>query len=107
MVKDNQKLKDIDWDKWKREMDVVLESKAEEWFIFGYGRVSKEDVWNCFMAKLPRIDVPSEIRFHWITAQLFHLKANDYMNWLTLQAYKAPNLFSDGEPLKLSGTLKE
>ncbi|MBU9712512.1 post-transcriptional regulator [Evansella tamaricis] len=90
---------EVKWEDWKREVDIVLQSKAEEWHIFGYGRVSKDDVWDCFIAKLPRLDVPDRIRYHWIVAQLFHLQANDYMNWLTLQAYKGPNLFSEGDPL--------
>ncbi|MFA9557182.1 post-transcriptional regulator [Evansella sp. AB-rgal1] len=86
------------WLVWKNKVDIVLTSKAEEWKLFGYN-VTKEDVWGCFMSKLPRIDIPETIRYHWLVAELFHMKVNDYMNWLTLQAYRGPNWFDSEEPV--------
>ena len=84
---------------WKIKVEPVLESKADEWRMLGYERASKEDVWNIFIARLPRIEVPERIRFHWIVAEIFHLKTHDYMNWLTISAYKAPNWFENEEPV--------
>ncbi|SDY47626.1 Post-transcriptional regulator [Evansella caseinilytica] len=87
------------WKTWETEMEVVLLSKAEEWQLLGYDQVTKEDVWQCFLSKLPRLDVPDPVRPHWLAAELFHMKANDYMNWLTLQAYKGPNWFEDDKAI--------
>ncbi|UTR09265.1 post-transcriptional regulator [Evansella sp. LMS18] len=84
---------------WKEEIEPVLNSKAEELQMLGYENVSPEDVWECFTAKLPRIEVPEEVRPHWIVAEVFRLRAHDYMNWLTVAAYKGPDWFKDDEPV--------
>lgn len=88
-----------EWEEWKREMDPILVSKVEEWRLYGYEKVTKDDLWECFKAKLPRLEVPVPMRPSWLVAELFILKVNDYMNWLTLQAYKGPDLFEDDEPI--------
>lgn len=89
------------WEKWKLEVEPVLVSKVEEWHLLGYKRATIDDVWDCFKAKLPRIEVPETITLSWLVGEIFHLKANDYMNWLTLQSYKAPSLFKDDGPIDL------
>lgn len=88
-----------DFSSWKTELEPVIRSKAEEWQLLGYETVSKEDVWKCFLEKMKKKDVPETIRLYWITAELFNLKVNDYMNALTVQAYKGPNWFHDEEPI--------
>ncbi|MDQ0254253.1 hypothetical protein J2S74_001628 [Evansella vedderi] len=95
------------WDNWKAQLEPVLKSKAEEWQMLGYDRVTEDDVWACFLAKRSRMDIPDPVLTHWIVGELFRLKANDYMNWLTVEAYKGPNWFDKEEPLDLSQDLSQ
>ena len=41
---------------WREEVDVVLESKREEFALLGYPKATKEDIWNCVMEKLKKKD---------------------------------------------------
>lgn len=90
-----------EWDVWKKKVQPVLISKMEEFHLLGYTQATTDDVWECFMAKLPRLDVPESISISWLVNELFMLKTNDYMNWLTLQAYKGPDLLKGDEPIDL------
>lgn len=86
------------WSYWKIKLEPVIKSKVEEWHIFGYDKVTEKDVWDCFITKLEKNKQrPEKIRSHWMVAQLFHLKVNDYMTFLTIQAYKGPEWFNHDE----------
>ncbi|RKL68565.1 hypothetical protein CR203_00485 [Salipaludibacillus neizhouensis] len=91
------------WGYWKLKLEPVIESKAEEWHILGYDRVTEKEVWECFLTKLEKNkERPEPVRSHWMVAELFHLKANDYMTWLTIEAYKGPEWFENEEPIDFS-----
>ncbi|UCZ54358.1 post-transcriptional regulator [Bacillus shivajii] len=90
-----------DFSNWKAEVEPVIQSKAEEWNLLGYHRVSKEDVWKCFLEKVKKMEVPDQVRPHWVVSVIFSLKVNDYMNYLTIEAYKGPSWFNDEEPIRL------
>lgn len=91
------------WSYWKMKLEPVIESKVEEWHMLGYEKVTADDVWDCFLTKMSRNkDRPEKIRSYWITAELFSLKATDYMNFLTVEAYKGPEWFDGDEPLDFS-----
>lgn len=91
-----------EWEGWKTKLGPVIKSKAEEWQLLGYERVTEEDVWNCFMAKSPRLEIPEQVQTHWLVQELFRLKANDYMNWLTMEAYKGPSWFNKEKEMEFS-----
>ncbi|MDG5786443.1 post-transcriptional regulator [Evansella sp. AB-P1] len=97
------------WEEWKKEVDTILDSKVEEWKLLGYEKVKKEEIWDCFMKKLPRLDAPEPMRLYWVVSELFHLKVNDYMNWLTLEAYQGPSWFDneDAVSFRLDSFKKE
>ncbi|MCE7793759.1 post-transcriptional regulator [Salipaludibacillus sp. CUR1] len=88
------------WSYWKIKLEPIIQSKVEEWHMLGYENVTEKDVWECFIAKMEKNkDKPDKIRTHWIAAELFRLKANDYMNLLTIEAYKGPDWFDRDEPV--------
>lgn len=92
------------WDDWREKLSLVIESKVEEWKMYGHESVTEEDVWNSFKEKLKRHkDIPEDIRIHWVTAQLFSLSANDYMTQLTVSAYRGEDWFSSEGPFDLEG----
>ncbi|MBM7097821.1 post-transcriptional regulator [Bacillus sp. H-16] len=85
------------FDEWKGELMPALESKAEEWQFLGYEKVTVEDVWQCVTVKwqkdIKRGDLEEPFRVHRLIGDVFSLKSSEYMNFLTIEAYKAPNYF--------------
>lgn len=75
---------------WKEHVYPVLVSKAEEFQLLGYDSVTPEDIWDCTMAKLKR--KKREYMLHQLVNEIFKLSANEYMNWLTVQAVTASDL---------------
>lgn len=69
---------------WKEHVYPVLISKAEEFQLLGYDSVKPENIWNCALAKLKR--KKKEYMLHQLVNEIFKLSANEYMNWLTIQA---------------------
>ncbi|SDN46220.1 post-transcriptional regulator [Alkalicoccus daliensis] len=83
------------WEAWRGKLAPVITSKAEEWVIYGHDQVTEEDVWNTFIEKMRRKkDIPSNLRLHWVVAELFAVSANDYMTQLTVSAYRSDDWFS-------------
>ncbi|WP_096440380.1 post-transcriptional regulator [Alteribacter populi] len=95
------------FDRWKDDLIPALESKAEEWQLLGYDRVSVEDVWQCVTVKwqkeLKKGELTEPLRVHRLIGDVFSLKATEYMNWLTIEAYKGPDYFQEEnqEPFRL------
>lgn len=69
---------------WKEHVYPVLVSKAEELQLLGYDSVTPENIWDCTIAKLKR--KKREYLLHQLVNEIFKLSANEYMNWLTMQA---------------------
>ncbi|MBB5173204.1 post-transcriptional regulator [Texcoconibacillus texcoconensis] len=85
-------------DVWKEELQVVLESKVDEFHHLGYERASSEDVWQCLQNKWKN---NPPIHIHQAVSDLLRLSPNEYMNWLTMQVYQAPSLFNDEGTFRL------
>jgi hypothetical protein len=81
---------------WKETVYPALLSKAEEFHLLGYERVTPNEVWNCIMAKLGRKN--EEYMLHQFINVILRMSVNEYMNWLTIQAYQAPGLFIGDQP---------
>ncbi|WP_078577224.1 post-transcriptional regulator [Salipaludibacillus agaradhaerens] len=88
------------WSYWKMKLEPVIQSKVEEWKMLGYEKISEKDVWECFMIKVEKSkERPEKIRSHWMVSELFSLKVNDYMNLVTVAAYKGPEWFHNEQPV--------
>ena len=85
--------------RWKEKVDPAITSKAEDFQLIGYDRVTKEEVWECLLARLER--KKETYRLHQLVAAIMSLSINEYMNWLTIRAYQGPDLFSEGIPFSL------
>ena len=70
---------------WKEHVYPVLISKAEEFQLLGYESVTPENIWDCMLAKLKRRK-KEEYMLHQLVNEIFKLSANEYMNWLSIQA---------------------
>jgi hypothetical protein len=70
-------------------MDRVVEelcgSKAKEFRMLGYEHVTGEDIWSCISHKYAKTGVPP---VHRLVNDILSLKVTQFMNWITMQAYK-------------------
>ncbi|EEL49179.1 MULTISPECIES: post-transcriptional regulator [Bacillus cereus group] len=74
---------------YRGQLQVVLESKVEEFQMIGYDRVTTEDVWKCLKSKKWK-KVDSDVRLYELVNDVLTLSANEYMTYLTVEAYQEP-----------------
>ncbi|SDY54316.1 post-transcriptional regulator [Bacillus sp. 166amftsu] len=74
---------------YRGQLQVVLESKLEEFQMIGYDRVTTEDIWKCLKSKKWK-KLDSEVRLYELVNDVLTLTANEYMTYLTVEAYQAP-----------------
>ncbi|WP_407701379.1 post-transcriptional regulator [Virgibacillus senegalensis] len=90
-------------DEWKAEMELILESKVDEFKMMGYSRATADDIWNCLKKKVWKGN-PSK-RVHEVVGDIFHLSSNIYMSYLTVQTYQDDDLMAS--IAALSGSAEE
>lgn len=70
------------------ELNIMIEqlclSKAEEFKLLGYEHVSGKEIWNCVNDKYKK-GTPA---LHQIVNDILSLKTTQFMNWMTMSAYK-------------------
>ncbi|CAM4366899.1 post-transcriptional regulator [Paenibacillus tarimensis] len=66
-------------------VESLCESKAEEFRLIGYEHVTGREVWDCVSEKYSRTGMPA---LHQIVNDILSLKTTQFMNFLTLGAYK-------------------
>lgn len=74
---------------YREQLQIVLDSKVEEFQMLGYDRVTLEDVWKCLKDKKWK-KVGPNVRLYELVNDVLTLTASDYMTYLTLKAYQAP-----------------
>lgn len=75
---------------WRPIVNVVLDSKVSELLMMGYSEASRADVWKCLSEGVWG-DKPSK-KLYEVVQDILHLKPNDYMNYLTVNAFKEDDL---------------
>ncbi|WP_028402908.1 post-transcriptional regulator [Ectobacillus panaciterrae] len=76
-------------DAYREQLQVVLESKVDEFRLLGYDRVTVQEIWECLRSK--KWKRPSdETRIYQLVNDVLTLSTSDYMTYLTMEAYKAP-----------------
>lgn len=74
---------------YRGQLQVVLESKVEEFQMIGYDRVTTEDVWKCLKSKKWK-KIDSDVRLYELVNDVLTLSVNEYMTYLTVEAYQEP-----------------
>ncbi|MGO4887407.1 post-transcriptional regulator [Anaerobacillus sp. MEB173] len=87
------------FDVWREDVKPAIVSKLEEFRLLGYAHVSEQEVWDCLLHKLRK--EKNYIHLHQFVNTLLTLKINEYMNWLTINAYQGPNWFEENKPVNL------
>nr|WP_274362780.1 MULTISPECIES: post-transcriptional regulator [unclassified Paenibacillus] len=64
-------------------IEEVCNSKAEEFHMLGYDRVSGKDIWDCVSSKYK--ETPP---IHKVVNDILSLKPTQFMNWMTLSVWK-------------------
>lgn len=74
----------------EKELNEVIEqlcmSKAEEFHLLGYEYVEGREVWAFVESRYEKTGMPSLNR---IVNDILSLKVTTFMNWLTMNAFKA------------------
>ncbi|WP_168121643.1 post-transcriptional regulator [Paenibacillus sp. HB172176] len=66
-------------------IEELCHSKAEEFRLIGYEHVTGEEVWECVNAKYAKKGQPE---LHELVNDILSLKVTQFMNFLTINAYK-------------------
>lgn len=77
---------------WKSLIMPVLESKADEFRSLGYTETTSEDIWKCLRARVWKNH--PEKRLYEMAQDIFHLRTNIYMSYLTVDAQQDDDLMS-------------
>jgi hypothetical protein len=65
-------------------VEKLCHSKAEEFHLLGYENVTGQEIWQCVSSRYKK-EMPM---LHAVVNDVLSLKVTQFMNWLTMQAYK-------------------
>ena len=83
------------YDLFRFDLEPVLQSKMEEFHMLGYDKVTVDDVWECMTKK--KWKKPESKQLHELVSDVYRLKVVEYMSYITIEAYKAPNFFESAK----------
>lgn len=72
-------------DELSKQIEEMCKSKAEEFALMGYKRITGKDIWDYVSEKYNQDELPP---LHKIVNDILTLKVTTFMNWLTINAYK-------------------
>lgn len=73
-------------------IEELCESKVAEFKLLGYEHVTPMEIWDCVNERYSKEGMP---RLHRIVNDVLSLKITDFMNWMTMSAFKGEGLFGD------------
>ncbi|HEX7063655.1 MAG TPA: post-transcriptional regulator [Bacillales bacterium] len=91
----------VTYEKWKEKLAPLLEIKADEFELLGYGETDREEIWNCATHQVRRKFPDESVRLHQFVSELMGLSLNDYMNRLRMDSLRGPDWFAQDKPLNL------
>lgn len=84
-------------EQWREMVGEVIDSKKDEFHFLGYTSVTPNDIWDCLLHNVWKGN--PEKRLHEIVQDIFHLKPQTFMSYLTLQTYQDEDLLQSIEAL--------
>jgi len=81
---------------FRAQVQPVLVSKLEEFYLLGYDSVSEEGLWK-FLTKKRWKKVKEDIQLYEIIQEIFAVKVSDYISFATIESYKATEFSLDDE----------
>ncbi|MDP4104640.1 MAG: post-transcriptional regulator [Bacillota bacterium] len=80
----------------RNQVGPALQSKLEEFQILGYRDISEPQLWEYLLKKKWK-KVTEEMKLHQAIQDIFSVKVSDYMNFATVELYKAAEFSLDNE----------
>lgn len=74
---------------FKPKLQVVIESKLDEFRMLGFDTVSEDDLWECLERTIWR-KKEDEPKLFQLVEDILSLTVNDYMNYIRIEAFKSP-----------------
>ncbi|GGI10560.1 post-transcriptional regulator [Gottfriedia solisilvae] len=74
---------------FKPKLQVVIESKLDEFKMLGYDTVSEDELWQCLENTLWRKNEDDPKLFQ-LVEDILSLTVNDYMNYIRIESFKSP-----------------
>lgn len=71
---------------WKPMIKPAIESKVSEFIEMGYEKATSEDIWLCLEQRVWKGNPTKKL--HEVVQDVFHLSADIYMGYLTMNAYQ-------------------
>jgi Post-transcriptional regulator len=84
----------------------ALKSKREEFILLGLQEVTEKDIWESLIKKKWK-KPQEEIHLYEIVQNILRLTTSDYMTYKTVEAYRAPNVFTKLTNVELKELLKD
>lgn len=80
----------------RKDVQVVLQSKLEEFSLLGYGHVSERELWDFLLRKKWRkLSEPKLL--HEVVADIMSIKVGEFFNYATVEAFKEAEFSFDDE----------
>lgn len=74
---------------FKPKLQVVIESKLDEFRMLGFDTVGEDDLWECLEKTIWR-KKEGEPKLFQLVEDILSLTVNDYMNYIRIEAFKSP-----------------
>ncbi|MFD4703625.1 post-transcriptional regulator [Gottfriedia sp. NPDC058432] len=74
---------------FKPKLQVVIESKLDEFRMLGFDTVSEDELWECLERTIWR-KKEDEPKLFQLVEDILSLTVNDYMNYIRIEAFKSP-----------------
>lgn len=72
---------------WRKEIELVLENKKNEFHMLGHDNTTSDDIWDCLIAVVWKESNPS-MRLYEVVADVLQLQITTYMTYLTRGIYE-------------------
>lgn len=72
---------------WRKEIELVLEIKKNEFHMLGYDKATTDDIWNCLRTTVWKENKPQK-RLYEVVSEVLRLQSTTYMTYLTMGIYQ-------------------
>lgn len=87
-------------------LQPALKNKTEELNMLGLGAAKQEEVWSYLIQKKWKRP-QEEIHVYELVNDILTISSSQFMSFMTVEAYKAPNLFAELSSEEMKELLKD
>ncbi|MFT8319922.1 MAG: post-transcriptional regulator [Bacillus sp. (in: firmicutes)] len=81
------------YDHYRQKVQPALKSKLEEFHLLGYDTITEEELWG-YLTKKKWKKASGSSRMFILVQDILNVKIGEYMNFATMEAYKADDFFT-------------